>query len=152
MLSGTVASRAPNAQAVSELEIKGAAGPKSRRSGRNALKSEGRNPKPEGSPKSEFPKKTRSGESRGQVIRPSAFGFLSGFGFRVSDWPPALPPADQRRPSPRLQRRKDLSPRLFRRGEVRAAMLALGAIHHPQLLAVGGGFARGPFLHAQIGR
>ena len=48
-----------------------------------------------------------------------------------------------------LQRRKDLCAGLFGRGEAGAAMLALGAIHYSELLAVGAGFARGPFLHAQ---
>ncbi len=50
------------------------------------------------------------------------------------------------------QRRKDLRAGLFGRGEASAAMLALCAIHYSELLAIGAGFARGPFLHAQEGQ
>src|ERR1035438_562202 len=47
------------------------------------------------------------------------------------------------------QRREDLGAGLFGRGEVGAAVLALWAIHQSQPPAIGAGFARGKFLHAQ---
>ena len=49
----------------------------------------------------------------------------------------------------RFEWREHFGAGLFGRGEVRAAVLALGAIHHPEPLAVGAGFARWPFLHAE---
>src|ERR1035441_9912288 len=54
-----------------------------------------------------------------------------------------------RRLSTCLQRREDLRAGLFGRGKVLPAMFAVCMIHHPQLLAIGAGFARGPFLNAQ---
>ena len=74
----------------------------------------------------------RAGESGGDEGRWVGSHFSPSSGF------PPLPPTAQRPPC-----------RSFRAGRSRAAMLALGAIHYSQLLAVGAGFARGPFLHAQ---